>query len=286
MTEQPGLTGATGPWPFITRRFYLHEGEHLNWYSRTHRKGLGGKLSAVQASEWQPQTLNLWITWGFAIGAFLFVAGSVLSLWPDLAQRFALTALQVGAVYFAGSIFFTGAAYLQLFQAANTGLRMPDGSPQERFVWLGWQPGNIGWLSSALQFPGTLLFNVNTFMAMGAPGTWLLQDLTIWAPDIIGSVLFLLSGYLAFVEVCHRYWAWRWREFSWWVGWVNLLGCVAFMVSAIYAFVPFGADGPTHLARSTGWTLVGAIGFLAGAVLLMVESRGSDQRPGKTMAPS
>lgn len=278
MMERPRLTGATGPWPFVTRRHYLHDGEHLVWHSRTHRKGLGGGVPAAAASAWQPQDLNLWIACGFAIGAFLFIAGSVLSLWPNLAQILFLSGSQVGVVYFAGSIFFTGAAYLQLFQAANAGLRMPDCPPPDRMVWLGWQPGNIGWLSSALQFPGTLLFNVNTFMAMGIPGNSLRQDLTIWAPDIFGSVLFLLSGYLTFIEVCHRYWAWRWRDLFWWVGSVNLLGCIAFMVSAIYAFVPSGAVGPAHPALSIGWTLVGAIGFLAGACLLLAENHVYGQR--------
>lgn len=275
MAERSRLTGVNGPWPFVTRGHYWHAGKRLIWHSRGHRKGLDQKLPMGATTTWQPQSLNLWIGFGFAIGSFLFIVGSVLSLWPDLAQAFALSASQVGGIYFSGSVFFTLAAYLQLFQAANASLRMPGCPPPDRLVWLGWHPRKIGWLSSALQFLGTLLFNVSTFMAMGALGNWVWQDMTIWTPDIVGSVLFLLSGYLAFIEVCHKYWAWRWRDFPWWVAWVNLLGCIAFMASAIYAFVPYGGVENTSVALSTGWTLYGAIGFFAGSSLMLIESRAS-----------
>ena len=35
--------------------------------------------------------------------------------------------------------------------------------------------------------------------------TWFEQELVVWAPNIVGSTLFLASGYLAFVETCHGY---------------------------------------------------------------------------------
>ncbi|MGA7952035.1 MAG: hypothetical protein WCA07_00805 [Gloeobacterales cyanobacterium] len=44
------------------------------------------------------------------------------------------------------------------------------------------------------------MFNVNTFDAMLPGLNWLQQDLTIWAPDFNGSVLFLVSGYLVVPE--------------------------------------------------------------------------------------
>ena len=53
-----------------------------------------------------------------------------------------------------------------------------------------------------------------------------------------GSVLFLAPGYLAFIETSHAYWAWQPKSLSGWVMFVNFLGCVAFMVSAVLAFVP------------------------------------------------
>ena len=101
----------------------------------------------------------------------------------------------------------------------------------------GWRPHDIGWLSRALQFIGTILFNFNTFDAMIPSLNWFQQDLLIWVPDIVGSILFLASGYLAFIETCHAHWAWNPRSISWWVVFTNLLGCVGFMISALFAIV-------------------------------------------------
>jgi hypothetical protein len=68
---------------------------------------------------WAPGDLNWWIGSVFAVGSLLFVLGSVLSLKPELAYTWSLTATDVNSVYFIGSLPFTTAAYLRLFQAAN-----------------------------------------------------------------------------------------------------------------------------------------------------------------------
>ena len=148
--------------------------------------------------------------------------------------------MQVNAIFFVGSIPFTIAAYLQLFQAANAGGWVAsDSRVSKRHTAPGWRPNDIGWLSSAFQFAGTVLFNFNTFDAMLPSLNWIQQDLVIWVPNIVGSILFLTSGYLAFIEVCHAHWAWEFKSLSWWVVFTNLLGCVGFMVSAVFAMMGF-----------------------------------------------
>lgn len=220
-----------------------------------------------------PGELNWWIGIVFALGALLFMAGSVLSLAPVVVQEFSLTANTVNAIFFAGSIPFTTAAYLQLFQAANAREFMPLGaSAPRRTVLFGWHPHKIGWLSCALQLLGTLLFNVNTLDAMIPGLNWLQQDLEIWVPNFAGSVLFLASGYLAFAETCHAHFAWKPASISWWVTFANLLGCVAFMISAVFAFVPPEPFGFDALTISVIFTLVGALGFLIGALLMLPET--------------
>lgn len=224
------LVEAGGPWPFITRRVLRHaDGLQHTWLSRTHRKQLDagavtGQLHRVWSCLWAPRELNWWIATVFALGAFLFGAGCVLSLVPSLPTSLGLSPTQVNGVFFAGSIPFTTAAYLQLYQAANApGLDSVSVQlPTSRRLF-GWSPGNIGWLSCALQFSGTVLFNFNTFDAMIPGLDWFQQELEIWLPNIIGSILFLASGYLAFVETCHKHLAWRPRELSWWVTFINLL---------------------------------------------------------------
>jgi hypothetical protein len=223
---------------------------------------------------WLPGRLNWWIGIIFALGSLLFALASVLSLTPRLAQAWSLDSTKINAIFVAGSIPFSVAAYLQLFQAANA-VDVPNGKAKSRAkrpVLLGWRPQDVGWLSCALQFVGTILFNFNTFDAMIPSLTWFQEDLAIWAPNILGSILFLASGYLAFIETCHAYWAWQPFSISWWVVFTNLLGCVGFMASAVFAiFLP----GPANIERITlsiVFTLLGAIGFLVGSLLMVLEA--------------
>jgi hypothetical protein len=268
-----------GPWPFVSRRIYRHyNGSHHAWQSRHHRKG----LSVLEPLEllplhvlirlglWIPKDLNWWIGVIFAVGSAHFVVGSVLAIGPILAR---LESLDPNWIFFAGSIPFTTAAYLQLFQAANAGdPAAPNGPPPRHRAVFGWKPGEIGWLSCALQFLGTLLFNANTFDATLHGLSWWQQDLAVWVPDFVGSILFLVSGYLAFGETCHTYWAWKPQSLSWWITFTNLLGCVSFMISAFFAFVPREAFPVNAAQISVCFTLLGAFGFLAGSLLVLPEA--------------
>jgi hypothetical protein len=214
--------------------------------------------------------LNWWIGILFALGASLFALGGVLVLFPVLAQRWSLDVTAVNTVFFAGSIPFTTAAYLQLFQAANVATPGPTpASGRRREAWLGWRPGDLGWLACALQFAGTLLFNLNTYDAMATGMDWLQQDVLVWSPDMVGSALFLAAGYLAFIETSLATGWWGPGRLSWWVAVVNLVGCVAFMISAVLAYVPVSAAGPAWLVGATWLTVIGAVAFGLGGLLLL-----------------
>jgi hypothetical protein len=279
--NQPQLIQSIGPWPFITRRVYRQEnGKQVIWQSRHHRKQLKPNVLRLIKIEkvlwqclWMPKQLNWWIGLIFALGSLLFMLGSLFSLAPLLAKALSLQTTTVNALFFAGSIPFTTAAYLQLFQVANAG-KLSAQSPHvfRRIIWFGWYPKDIGWLSCALQFIGTILFNFNTFDAMLNGLKWFEQDLTIWIPDFLGSIFFLISGYLAFIEVCHTYWAWQWGNLSWWVTFTNLLGCIAFMISACFAFVLPNSTNTEWVTLSLFFTLLGALGFFIGSLLMLPES--------------
>ncbi len=271
----------SGPWPFVTRYVRrLADGRLEVRSSRHHRKRLA--LPEAFQSEafagvlwrclWMPQELNWWIGVIFALGSFLFGLASVLSLAPQLAASWSLSPTQVNAIYFAGSIPFTTAAYLQLFQAANAAPLSDHTVSHRPRRFIGWRPHEIGWLSCALQFVGTILFNFNTFDAMIPSLTWLQQDWAVWLPDVVGSVLFLASGWLAFIEACHAHWAWRPRSLTWWVVFMNLLGCVGFMVSALFALQLSGASDTLAATLAIAFTLQGAVCFLAGSLLMLPET--------------
>ncbi len=283
---------ATGPWPFVTHRVHRQaDGSLTVWSSRRHRKGLVSpkavKVIAITETLlrclWMPRKLNWWIGTIFAVGALLFMLASILCLSPALATAWSLDSTQINAIFFAGSIPFTTAAYLQLFQAANAGeflatkqVNIEGGTPLLTFF--GWRPGDIGWLSCTLQFVGTILFNFNTFDAMLPSLTWFQEDLVVWMPNIIGSILFLASGYLAFIETCHRHWAWKPKSVSWWIVFANLLGCVGFMVSAVFAISLPGPANVEAVTLSIVFTLLGAIGFLVGSLLMLPEAGFQDEQ--------
>lgn len=282
---QPESVDTAGPWPFVTQRFVqAADGTRHLWSSRHHRKDLhhAEYVTTAQSEEavaagmwrclWMPDRLNWWIGVIFALGSLLFLLASLLSLVPSLARAWSLDSTGINVIFFAGSIPFTIAAYLQLFQAANAGESPPrdDRSPR-RPVLFGWQPHNIGWLSGALQFVGTILFNINCFDALMPSLDWWQQDLDIWAPDFVGSILFLGSGYLGFIETCHAHWAWKPSSLSWWVVFINLLGCIGFMISAFFAFVLPGSPNMDAVTISIAFTLFGSVGFLVGSLLMLPE---------------
>ncbi len=175
----------------------------------------------------------------FAVGSAFFAAATVPGF-PAWAGAGAANAL-----CFAGSWFFTTAAGMQLALAHR------DRSAE--------------WYSAAVQFVGTVLFNLST----GA-SVWLhavrAERRYVWAPDAVGSLAFLVSGVLAVVAVGivrARSTAAERRAAA-----VNLSGCLAFGVSAVAAFVRrTGITADERLANLG--TFVGALCFLVAALMLL-----------------
>ncbi|QZZ36947.1 hypothetical protein KW403_07440 [Nitratireductor kimnyeongensis] len=262
-----GGTHCRGPWPFVTWRSIILHGHRVVLKSRQLRKGLV-HFSIVPF--WRKPAYNWWMGLVFACGAALFILGALLSLVPN-----PLAAWQVGVVFFLGSIPFTTAAFMQNFQAANApDVDDPlDGTVRGRVRIIGWRPVNLGWLSTITQLAGTIAFNVNTFDAIHPLPGWYSQDLTIWLPGVIGSVLFLISGYLAFMEISHGYFSYSPRNTDWWIAFSNLLGCVFFLTAGVIAFVPRGPEPGWIAVTANVHLLLGATGFFIGAVLMMIESR-------------
>ncbi|KUI28067.1 hypothetical protein [Mycobacterium sp. GA-2829] len=174
--------------------------------------------------------------WLFAIGSALFALATV----PGFAAVAGAGA--ANALCFAGSFFFTTAAWLQL-TGARAGTRLEYGS-------------------AATQFMGTLLFNVSTGAAVWAHAVSAERHL-VWAPDATGSAAFLVSGALGIAAVTATA-----RSRVWQAQWVNMIGCVAFGVSAVGAFVTGSGVTADALLANSG-TFVGALCFLAAALMVL-----------------
>ncbi len=258
--------------PFTTAvTFDRPDGHRIVWTSRWHRKH-ASRLSTLRLRHesiwWAPHRASWWIS-------VLFVVGSTCFLVAPLPWFVRLVGADTdGVVFFVGSIFFTAAATLQWLEAINAD-REPGGrlggATKPRFRVLAWEPRRIDYWSSGSQLVGTLFFNATTFRALTTALDDPTYDKAVWRPDFYGSVCFLVSGYLAYVEVTHgwlRRPAWT-LEGS--VASVNLLGCVAFGLAALAAYVLPSTGDELNLTVANGTTSVGALAFLVGAVLMLPE---------------
>ena len=132
------------------------------------------------------------------------------------------------------------------------------------------QHHRIDWWAAIIQFAGTLWFNRTTLSALvvglgASPGHH-----PVWRPDALGSVCFLVSSWLSWAEECNGPFAWRPKSISWQITVLNLVGSIAFGVSAVASYVKPNGD-LVSLALTNLGTFVGAICFLVGAVLLLPE---------------
>ncbi|WFB34536.1 hypothetical protein P3T73_10220 [Kiritimatiellota bacterium B12222] len=268
------LIQAEGAGPFITRIVHrLPDGSLHTWIARTHRK-CGGIRRGLTVNRWAPSELGWWISILFMIGSSCFALGSIIGVLPQAFDAILQQPTVVNSIFFTGSLFFTSAAYCQLLEAANADRRAAQARgeiPNEAFCWMGWKPTHIGWLSGFIQFIGTLLFNMNTLDALWPGLNWFQQDVLIWVPDVIGSICFLVSSWLAVLECCHGIAIWKIQGISWWIVMINLLGSISFGISAVFAVILPQASDVLGPYAANLWTFIGAICFLVAARCLLPE---------------
>ena len=231
----------------------------VRWESRRHRKH---QKPAAGSTWWAPRARGWWIAVLFAIGSLLFALGSV----P--AYTSAAGSLWDSVTYFVGSLFFTSASFLSYREAVDAAPEAENPAHRRFFIY---KPGRIGWWATAVQFVGTLYFNVSTGVAMVTDLSAQAAHQHVWRPDAIGSACFLVSSVLAWYEVCHGWSAWHPRDWSWWITLANLIGSIAFGISAVAGYINPVTGQVYNAARADTQTLIGAICFFIGAVLLLPE---------------
>jgi hypothetical protein len=219
----------------------------------------------------------------FMVGSACFAVASI----PAVAEP--LGPIPVAAVYFIGSIWFTAAALLQ-WRASRDRLDLS---------------------ASAVQFAGTLLFNVSTGAELYDSFKPDASGALVWSPDVYGSAAFLIASAIAqyvalrdlragssraaahrrrprwpspaqrLAHLIRREWheaARGLRSDELWIASLNTAGSVAFGISALAAYVVPDTKEVLNAAAVTTWTLIGALLFFAAAFLL-VEERTQDQGP-------
>jgi hypothetical protein len=254
-----------GVGPFVTAGTYVRSGALVGWESRPHRKHTSRFDPGPGSVWWAPDALGWWIGVLFMVGSACFAAGAL----PGYADWVGTSA--DNTTFFAGSLFFTTAAALQYLETVNSSPVADGTAPRRRVRVLAWEPHRIDWCASTVQLVGTLAFNVSTFAALLNGLDADQAKRLVWRPDATGSVCFLVASALAWIEVGHRWVSWRPASISWWIAFLNLLGSVAFGVSAAAAYVVPDSGQPVNAQLVNLGTFVGALGFLAGGLLLLPE---------------
>jgi hypothetical protein len=173
----------------------------------------------------------------FAIGSACFVVGP----FPGFVHL--VGAVADAAVFFAGSLFFTTAAALALRATPRA--------------------DRTNWWAGVIQVAGTLFFNVTTGRALAGAISDSQESRLIWRPDAFGSICFLVASWLAWTAARGV----RGRDRS--IAAINLGGSGFFGVSAVAGYVVPSTGDELDLAAANLTTVLGALCFLAGAILLM-----------------
>ena len=203
---------------------------------------------------WSPHDINWRTATLFMVGSACFALGAM----PGYASL--VPAGFVGLTFFVGSIFFTSAGFSQLTQVVRAGRAAGASSVV--------QLRSVDWWGCVAQSIGTLWFNLNTFEAMKTGFTVHEQNLRIWAPDIFGSICFLVASELAIWAVCHRPICLCRGDRDWWIATINMVGSIFFMLSALAAFVVPSTGDLLDAALANSGTLLGAVCFFWAARLL------------------
>jgi hypothetical protein len=239
------------------------------WH-RKHESRLSRVRPGAEHMLWAPHRASWSIAVLFALGSLCFLVAPL----PMFLVR--VGAQPVAATFFVGSLFFTAAAALQWLETVNTEYESNEasGGTVRTFAW---RPRSIDWWSSGVQLVGTLFFNVTTLRGLTVSTDSPSYNHLVWQPDALGSVCFLVSGYLAYVEVTRQRLSRPPRTVEGAIVTVNLAGCVAFGVSAVTGFVLPATGLPVNVTLTNAMTSLGALGFLVGALLLLPEGvKGAD----------
>jgi hypothetical protein len=271
---------AEGAGPFTTRLTWRPPGGGTAvWESRlARRRGViavrepgapsSRGTSADEVALSRLRRLNAIAATAFVIGGALFASGA------GVAQFGSGDATTCASIYFAGGLFFNTGGYVSLLQVINAPRHVPGG--EGRLVTHGWrwwsyEPTRVDWLSTFVLFAGTVVFAVDLLDSFLQGLSVQQTNRLIWAPDVIGCVLFLASGHLAFVEICHGRLCVRRRSLGWWIVAVNQFGSVLFMVSALAAYTRPATGSLVNAAIADWATLVGASCFSLGGLLQLGE---------------
>jgi len=201
---------------------------------------------------------RLEVTNAVAATAFV-VGGSLFCLGAVLAQAHVGGPRLPGAVFLAGGVFFTTGGYTSVLLAAN--------GNGEGWRWWTFEPSRLDWASAFVLFVGTLYFGVSLLAALIGDLTTAQEHRLVWSPEVIGCVLFLISGHLALLQLRREHRRGQDSRLDWRIAIVNQVGSVLFMAAAIAAFVRPSSGDELAVGIANWSTFAGAACFAAAGVM-------------------
>ncbi len=202
----------------------------------------------------------------FATGSALFGLGALVAI---VAPDWSAGSVVANACYSTGAVFFTIGGYTQWRLAV---IHAPRERELQRVLF---DLRNPDWIASAVQFVGTVTFNVMTLAALASSiTTWTRTEEQdwVWGPDMFGSVMFLVASAVAFVPLSRARRHSHVPERSWVIVWANMFGSVMFGASAVADYYLTSAEVLNVPIMNWG-TFLGAIGFYVGAALMWPPKR-------------
>jgi hypothetical protein len=282
-----------GRGPFVSRLRFLHpDGGTVTWDSREARKrGVievvrDGVVDFIRTRPTHAVRLGRCNTVSgisFAIGGALFTLGAVLS-GQDVASI-----LTIDFTFLVGGLFFSLGAYAALVQEINSprGIGKDGLLHESRWRWWAYEPMRPGWVAAFVLLCGTLAFAISLIDAFGQNLDTQQLNRLIWAPEIVGCVLFLVSGHIGILEVCHGRFRLMPRSLGWWIVIVNQVGSWLFMLSGLAAFVrPATGDLISPVLVNWGTALGAACFSLAGIAQLFERPAAETTRAPAATEPS
>jgi uncharacterized membrane protein YgdD (TMEM256/DUF423 family) len=189
----------------------------------------------------------------FVVGGSLFCIGALLAQANIGGPRLP------AAVFVAGGVFFTTGGYSSVLLVANGG--------GGRWRWWSTEPGRLDWASAVALFVGTLYFGGSLLAALIGDLTTAQEHRLVWSPEVIGCVLFLVSGHLALLQLRRERRHGRATGLGWGIAIVNQTGSALFMAAAIAAFVRPSSGDELAVGIANWSTFAGAACFAAAGVM-------------------
>jgi len=252
------------------------DGSTATWESRPARKrgvievtrdGVVTRVRARPAVAVRLRRCNAVSGMSFLLGGALFTLGALGAQYSGASLR------ALDWTFLVGGFWFTTGAYAALVQELNSPRRIGAEGRLAANPWRWWayEPDRPGWVSAFVLLCGTLAFAVSLLDAFLTGLSTGQDDRLVWAPEMVGCVLFLVSGHVALLEVCHGRFRVLATSLGWWIVVVNQVGSWLFLLSGLAAFVR-PATGEVIGVGVVNWgTAVGAACFGAAGLAQLFE---------------